>query len=145
MGKRGGPRKELDFEQAEKVAAMGPTRKIFLDFFKIDYKTANKRIKERYGVSLGEFLEQRAAPLKIKLMSVAIEIATKQRNVTMTIFLLKNYCNFSDKREVKQEVKTDVVNEPVKIVLPDQIQKEANKLKEVGAKVLAERDAEAME
>jgi len=145
MGKRGGTRKELDYEQAEKVADLGPTRKLFLDFFQLDYKTANRRIKERYGITLGEFLERHRARLKTRLMSVAIEVATTQRNVTMIIFLLKNYCGFSDKREVKQEVKTDVVNEPVKIVLPDQIQKEASKLKAVGEKVLAQRDAEAME
>lgn len=132
MGKRGGPRKELDFEMAEKVAAMGPTRKIFLDFFKIDYKTASKRIRERYGITIGEFLEQRAAPLKIKLMSVAIEVATKQSNVTMLIFLLKNYCGFTDKKEVKQEVSTDGSGESkVKILLPSQINKEKERLKKM--------------
>ena len=68
MGKRGPPkgqggvpRKEIDFEQFEKLCTMLCTEEEIAAFFSIDVSTLVTRIKEHYGVTFSEIFEQKKA------------------------------------------------------------------------------------
>ena len=102
----------------------------------VDERTLERRIKAHYGITVGEFIAQRVAPRKFKLLAVSFEEAVEHRNPTMLIFLLKNYHNFSDRREIKQEIRQTEGQEIVKVVLPGQVPEEVEKLEQVADKTL---------
>ena len=91
-------------------------------------------MQENFGVTAVEFIAQRMAPTKVKLLAVAIEEAIKRRNTTLIIFLLKNLCGFSDRKEVKQEISTNAEQSSVSIVLPSQVQSQLKRLEELKPK-----------
>jgi len=137
--KSGRPESKIDWELAEKLAALGPTNQILAEYLKVSDNTLDTHIKKKYGITTTEFIAQRLAPTKLRLLSVAIEEAIKKRNTTLMIFMLKNLCGFTDKKEVKQEV-TD--NGPkVTIKLPPRMEAQAQKLVNMAPKAIAKDDS----
>lgn len=82
--------------------------------------------------------------MKMKLLAVSIDEAIQKRNPTLIIFLLKNYLDFSDRREIKQEIKQTDSQETVKVFLPSQIPEEVKKLEEVANKTLTPKQKEKL-
>lgn len=56
-----------------------------------------RRIKENHGMSFADYRTEKAAAIKVRLISKALALADKGDKV-MLIFSLKNFCNWSDNR-----------------------------------------------
>lgn len=121
LGPNASPRhriKQIDWAVADKIAALGPTKEILADYLGVSPQILDTRCRKDLGMTALEYINQKMAPTKMRLLSCAIEEAIKKRNPTMMIFMLKNLCGFADKKEVKQEVQA--TQSQVKIFLPGQ-------------------------
>ena len=118
---------EINWDEAEKIAGLGPSKEVLADYLGVSVQVLDLRCKKEYGLTGLEFIQRFMAPMKMRLLSVAIEEAIKKRNSTLLIFLLKNYCDMTDRKEVK-EVATTAQAPQVSIMLPPQIQAELDKL-----------------
>lgn len=126
------------------MAGLGPSPRLLAQYFKVDESTLERRLKKYYGLTPTEFIAQRVAPMKMKLLAVSIDEAIQKRNPTLIIFLLKNYLDFSDRREIKQEIKQTDGQQTVKVVLPGQVQEQVKKLEEVASKTLTPQQKEKL-
>ena len=130
--KSGQKKIQMDFAKLEEIAAKGPPVNVLADYFCIHITTLEKIIKEKYGITPSEFIRWKFAPLKMKLLGTAIEMAIEHHDTTMCIFLLKNLMDYSDRREVRQSITTSENSIPkVSVVLPGQIEAKVEELKKI--------------
>lgn len=144
MAVMGRPRKEMDWHLLDSLVALDAQ----LDYcaekqlekwgeesskqtIKAAREVIERRIRERFDITFTEYKHKRLEPLRISLRKKQIEVAMKG-NVTMLIFLGKNYLGQSDKieQQVTQDSTTQVqlvpaiTKEQAKKVLDDLKQKE---------------------
>lgn len=100
MRKGGRPRREIDFDQFEKLCEIHCTLKEICQYFRISEPVINKRITEEYGKKFSEVIEDFKGEGKANLRRLQFEAANKG-NITMLIFLGKNYLGQADKIENK--------------------------------------------
>jgi hypothetical protein len=104
-GKMGRPRKELDFEQIDKLVAMHCTGEEIAGFFDVDINTLTARIREIDSPSGGkyktfsEYFSVKSGLGRITLRKLQWD-AAKHGNVNMQVWLGKNYLNQTDKTQV---------------------------------------------
>lgn len=61
--------------------------------------TIERRIKQKFGkMTFAEFKQQKMATTRLMIKETALD-HVKKGNIAMCIFLLKNWCGFSDKVE----------------------------------------------
>ncbi len=91
-------RKEVDFEQAEKLASYQCTMLEIAAFFDMTDDTLRTRLKEHYGLNFQEWFEIYSAKGKMSIRREQFNMAEKG-SVPMLIWLGKNYLGQSDNVE----------------------------------------------
>ncbi len=98
--KTGRPRKEIDFEQFEKLCGLQCTEREIAAWFDTTIDTINARCKEHYGVTFSDIYTQKAELGRIALRRVQMQTALGG-NVTMQIWLGKNVLGQMDQQHIE--------------------------------------------
>lgn len=96
--KMGAPRKEVNWTEFDKLCALQCTEKEIADWFEMCTDTLELRIKETYGVTFSELFRRKRGRGKVALRRHQWQSAEKG-NVTMQIFLGKQFLGQADKQE----------------------------------------------
>ena len=87
----GAPRKEIDFDQLEKLCALQCPLWEIADWFRVSEDTIETRCKEHYGMTFSEIYKQKSAQGRISLRRRQFLLA--ENNVAMAIWLGKQMLN----------------------------------------------------
>jgi len=103
------PRKQIDQEEFEKLCGLQCTKAEIQGWFDITDKTLDRWVKETYNVSFSVIFQQKKQGGIISLRRKQYETAMKG-NVTLLIWLGKQYLGQSDKQEGKlvTEIKINI-------------------------------------
>ena len=111
------PRKEIDKKQFENLCGLHCTKQEICDWFELTDKTLEKWCKRTYGKGFSEIYREKRSNGNLSLRRKQMEVALAG-NVSMLIFLGKNYLGQTDKveqtittitEEAKQQVE-DIFN-----------------------------------
>lgn len=103
--KRGRPEIEIDKAQFEKLCGLQCTREEIACFFQCSDDTVERWCKREYGCNFAVIFAQKRNLGKISLRRSQFKMA--ESNVTMAIWLGKQYLGQSDKQEVTVAVNED--------------------------------------
>lgn len=92
---RGRPRKEIDWEELQKLCAIGCTLQEVADWFDISTDTLDNRVREKHGIIFSAYCAKEFVGAKISLRRQMWNMALKG-NVTLMIFLAKNNLGMKD-------------------------------------------------
>jgi hypothetical protein len=95
----GRKRREIDWEQFDKLCYLQCTQAEIAAWFDCSVDTLARRIEAEYGVKFAEYFEQKRAGGRISLRRKQMQVA-ESGNVSMLIWLGKNYLGQSDKSEI---------------------------------------------
>jgi len=98
MAKMGRPVLEVDWDTLERICQYTISCEDAAFLCGVGKTTLEEKIKEKHGITFRAFREQRSARTRLNLFNKQVEIALKG-NVTMLIWLGKNYLKQSDKNE----------------------------------------------
>lgn len=110
MGKRGPKLTKIDWKQATNMAAINCTGEEMAAILDIDYDTLQRACKRDHGIKFADWIAKKSASGKMSLRRKQYTTAM-DGNVTMLIWLGKNWLNQKDKQE---EDKADEVEGLVK-------------------------------
>ena len=96
------PRKEIDFDELEKLCHICCTAEEIANWFHCSVDTLDRRIKEEYEIGFAEYYKQNKSGGKISIRRKQFQTAMSG-NVAMLIWLGKNNLGQSDKQEIQQE------------------------------------------
>jgi hypothetical protein len=127
----GRPRKEINFDELEKLIGIGHTGEECANWFGIDYDTLNARIKEKFNMGFSDFFKKKNTAFKSSLRRMQFKTALGEKvtdekgndyylinpSVTMLIWLGKQYLDQRDKNET--ELTSKDLNIKIEIVKPD--------------------------
>lgn len=99
----GRPRLEIDMKELDKLCTLQCTAEEIASWFDCSVDTIENRIKEHSGLGFSEYFAKKRGKGKISLRRKQFETAMSG-NVTMQIFLGKNYLGQADKQEVDHKV-----------------------------------------
>jgi len=115
MSTMGRPRKEFDWDLVDSLCMLDATQEFIAerlihqdgeelnsDSIKSKVNMIRSRIKEKFDTTFLEYRAQKIQSQIIKLRQVMWKGAFAG-NITMQIWLSKNYANMSDKQEIKQQ------------------------------------------
>ena len=94
--KTGRPKIEVDFAEVDKLCQIQCTGEEIASFFGISYDTLERRCKEKFKVSLAEYIKEKSAKGKSSLRRMQWK-AAMNGSVTMLIWLGKQYLGQADK------------------------------------------------
>lgn len=113
MAIMGRPRKEIDWDQFEKLCALHCTKEEISGWFGMCQETLELRVKEQYdGQTFSEVFKQKRSGGRVSLRRRMMETAMSG-SVPMQIFLAKNLLGFGD----RVVTETAVENEQTKLVI----------------------------
>ena len=69
----------------------------------ISEDTLSKRVKERFGCTLTEYRDKKKELIRINIRKKQYDKAVKEGDTAMLIWLGKNECGQTDKKDIKQE------------------------------------------
>jgi len=98
MSNMGRPKIEIDWDEFNKLCNMQCTLVEIAGWFDCSEDTIERRVKEKYEITFAEHYKKKSAKGKISLRRKQTDIALNG-NVTMLIWLGKQYLDQSDKRE----------------------------------------------
>lgn len=108
----GRPRKEIDWEEFEKLCALHCTKEEIAAWFECSTANIDNKVEEYYGEGFSTIFNQKKAKGKIslrrKMMSTALN-----GSVPMQIFMAKNWLGFGD----RVVTETAAENEASKLVI----------------------------
>lgn len=96
----GRPKIEIDWDEFDKLCNMQCTLVEIAGWFDCSEDTIERRVKEKYEITFAERYKKKSAKGKISLRRKQMEVASSG-NVTMLIWLGKQYLNQRDKRETE--------------------------------------------
>jgi hypothetical protein len=102
MATMGRPRIEIDWKELDKLCGLQCSLEEIAGWFNCSIDTIEARIKETHGMTFPEYFSQKRSGGKISLRRKQYETAMSG-NVTMLIWLGKQYLNQKDK--IEQEVR----------------------------------------
>lgn len=102
----GAPRKEIDFNVFEGLCRHQCTEVEIAAIFDIDTDTLNARIKEHYGEGFSDTYKKKSSGGKVSLRRLQLKSA-EAGNVTMQIWLGKQWLGQTDKQEVTEKIDWD--------------------------------------
>lgn len=100
--KTGRPKIEVDFSEVDKLCQIQCTGEEIASFFEVSYDTLERRCKEKFKVSLAEYIKEKSAKGKSSLRRLQWK-AAMNGNVTMLIWLGKQYLGQADKTNYVDE------------------------------------------
>jgi hypothetical protein len=98
MSKLGRPRKEIDWEQFDKLCSLQCTLVEIAGWFDCSEDTIERRVEEEYRVTFAEHYKKRSAKGKMSIRRKQFDVAMSG-NVTMLIWLGKQFLGQKDKTE----------------------------------------------
>jgi len=101
------PRKELNWNELDKLCAIHATRKEIADWFEVSEDTIERRCQEEFGISFASYYDQKAVNGKMSLRRKQYEQAMGG-NTTMLLWLGKQYLGQSDKQETTLDSKIQI-------------------------------------
>ena len=110
--KMGAPRKEIDWDQFEKLCGLHCTRDEIAGWFRISEDTLDRRVKEHYDETFAAVFKQKRSNGRVSLRRKMMEVAMNG-SIPMLIFLSKNLLGFGDR--VVTETATE--NEASKLII----------------------------
>lgn len=90
------PRKEIDFDQFEKLCALHCTLFEIAAWFDVSEDTIERRVTEEYGQRFADVYKQKRVAGRISIRRRMMEVAMSG-SVPMLIFLSKNLLHFGDR------------------------------------------------
>lgn len=96
----GRPRKEINWEEFDKLCAMQCSQREIAAWFEVSVDTIERRVEEIHGVKFAEYFEEKRGKGKIALRRKQYEVAMSG-NTTMLLWLGKQYLGQVDKQETK--------------------------------------------
>ena len=97
--KNGRPRKEINWKAFDKLCHMQCTLAEIAGFFNVSEDTIERRVKEEHGDTFAEVHKKKAERGRSSLRRKQFQVANSG-NVTMLIWLGKQYFNQRDKTEL---------------------------------------------
>lgn len=104
----GRPKMEFDWTKLDAVMQFGANQVECAEVMGCHIETIAVRIKEKHGVSFPEYKEQKMGKLRVNLRRKQYETAMAG-NITMLIWLGKQWLGQSDKQEIAQTNKEIVI------------------------------------
>lgn len=99
----GRPKIEINQEVFEGLCRLQCTKVEMCNFFEVDEKTLTRWCKETYGLGFSDIREEKASVGKVSLRRMQYRSA-ESGNVTMQIWLGKQWLDQTDRQDIKQEV-----------------------------------------
>lgn len=99
MAKTGRPRIEINWDEFDKLCALQCTKREVAEWFKCCEETIENVLRKEKKTTFSAYWEQKAQVGKISLRRKQFEVA-KSGNVTMLIWLGKQWLDQRDKRDV---------------------------------------------
>lgn len=90
------PRKEIDFQDLDKLMAIQCTAEECAQFFEVSVDTIERRIREEFDMNFAEYFSIKRGHGKIALRRKQYQVALSG-NTTLLIWLGKQYLGQSDK------------------------------------------------
>lgn len=112
MSQMGRPKKEIDWDQFEKLCALHCTKSEIAGWFHVSEDTIERRVSEQYESTFAAIYLQKKALGRISLRRRMMEVA-QSGSVPMLIFLSKNLLGFGD----RVVTETSAENEASKLVI----------------------------
>ena len=98
-GNNGRPRKEIDWNEFEKLCFLQCSITEMCEWLHLSHKTLEKRVKENYGETFSQVFAKKRIGGLISLRRNLFKLSEK--NVAAAIFLAKNFLGMSDKQEIQ--------------------------------------------
>lgn len=117
MAKMGRPKIKIDVNQFEKLCHLQCTLVEISEYFGCSEDTIYRWCKLHYGLTFAEIFKKKSSGGRISLRRSMFEAALKG-NITMMIWLSKQYLGMSDKQEVKQSSQVEVDMTGFKFIEP---------------------------
>ncbi len=95
----GRPRLEVDLDLASRLASIMCTGQEIADVLQVSYDTVERRVRETFEMSFADWLKRHQAVGKSSLRRMQWKTA-ENGNVTMQIWIGKQYLGQSDKQEI---------------------------------------------
>lgn len=114
----GRPRKELDMEQVKKLVQIQCTAHEVSGYLDISTDTLDRRLKEQGYIGFADYFKKTSTAGKISLRRKQFEVATGG-NVTMLIWLGKQYLEQTDKVDQLHLADADNVIEIIRATRPN--------------------------
>lgn len=95
----GRPKKELNWEEFDKLCAMQCSQREIAGWFDVSVDTIERRVEETWGIKFAEYFEEKRSAGKIALRRKQFDVAMGG-NVALLIWLGKQYLGQSDKQDV---------------------------------------------
>lgn len=96
------PRIEINWDDFDKLCGMQCTLEEISSFFGCSEDTIERAVKREYNIGYADHWKQKAKKGHISLRRKMFE-AVQKGNITMMIWLSKNWLNYSDKVEQKND------------------------------------------
>jgi hypothetical protein len=95
-----GNKKEFDWDILEAMCQRGMKMAACEERLGVSNDTIHRRIREKFGQheTFESYRDKKQTVTRIRLVDKALDLADAG-NVTMLIFLLKNFCGFTDQRQ----------------------------------------------
>lgn len=119
MPKMGRPTKEIDWNSFESLCAIFCTEIEIAERLGCCVDTLARAVKKHYGETFQQVFKKKCSPGKISLRRKQFEMAIKHSNITMLIFLGKQYLGQSDKIETHAEPTDPKIIELYRAALKD--------------------------
>lgn len=98
----GRPRKEINFEELDRLCAIQCTAQEIADWFEVSVDTIERRIKENFEVGFAEYFSKKKSLGKISLRRKQFQLADK--NAAMAIWLGKQWLDQKDEQTIKNDI-----------------------------------------
>jgi hypothetical protein len=105
--KGGRPRAVIDWDKLEKLVHIQCTGEECAAILDVDYDTLDANIKRKYGFGFSEYFKKKGAGGKASLRRR--QFAMSENNVTMAIWLGKQYLGQTDRNEEVRHVFTEEI------------------------------------
>ena len=97
--KGGRPKAEIDLETLNKLIGIQCTGEEIASYFNIDYDTLNRIVQDEYDLPFSDYFKKNKGKGKVSLRRAQFQSAI-DGNITMQIWLGKNWLNQTDKQEL---------------------------------------------
>jgi len=104
------PKKEVNFDVLDALLQFKVSAEFCADHLGVSRDTIFRRVKEKFGITFGEYHKLKIEGTATKLQQKAIKMALEGNN-TMMIFCLKNLAGWADKQETTHTVSEIQVTE----------------------------------